>query len=72
MQCLLKQEIFSACVVNFFKKEIFMDDSSGGAWLVFLGIFGIMCVAYPPMIGLGLGVGAFCVGWFLIYKMIGG
>lgn len=49
-----------------------MEGSSGGAWLAFLGIFGLVCVAYPPMLGLVLGVGGFCLLWCVIYKSIGG
>lgn len=39
--------------------------------LVFLLVFLVMCFFYPPMIGLGIGVGGYCLLWWVIYGMMG-
>jgi len=35
-------------------------------------VFLAMCFLYPPMIGLGMGIGGFCLLWWVTYRVMGG
>lgn len=49
-----------------------MENSSGSAWLVFLVLFGLVGIFYPAVFGPFVSIGAFCLIWFVIYRLIGG
>jgi hypothetical protein len=42
------------------------------AWGTYFGILAICCIICPPLIGIGLGIGAFCLVWWVLYKAVGG
>lgn len=49
-----------------------MEESSGAGWLLFLGLFGVVGFLYPPVLGLFISVGTFCLIWFILYRLFGG
>jgi len=39
---------------------------------LFLLVLLVMCFFYRPMVGLALGIGFYCLVWWIIYGLMGG
>jgi hypothetical protein len=40
--------------------------------LLFLLVFLVMCFFYPPMVGVAISLGGYCLLWWVLYWMMGG
>lgn len=50
----------------------FFQQQSAGAWLGLAAFVTVLCLVYPPMLGLVAGIGMFYAVFYLIYRAIGG
>jgi hypothetical protein len=50
-----------------------MDGPSGcGPWLGFLAVYGVLCLFFPPLLGLAWGILKFLVPCYVVYRLLGG
>ena len=46
--------------------------SGCGPWIGFLAVYLFLCLFFPPLLGVSLGVSKFVIPCYIIYRLIGG